>query len=291
MGVVLAYGATGTQGGPVARRLVDAGERVRLLVRDPEKARDLEARGAEVAVGDLGDLDSLRRAHRDVDRVFLHLPLQYDFALHKTYGSHAIAAAREANVELVVMNTTTHVYDGTDVEVYNVREEVLDELRGSGLPAIVLRPTFYMDVWLGPWILPGIQDRGALAFPLPNDHPFSWVSADEVGAYCVAALARPDLAGRTFDVAGPHVMTGDEIARNLGAILDKRIDWVGISAADYEQALAPLVGPDVASAVADQVRFIVGRGLGPVDMEQTRAEFGVEPITLDCWAESQDWGL
>ncbi|MBW3537794.1 MAG: NmrA family NAD(P)-binding protein, partial [Actinobacteria bacterium] len=230
-------------------------------------------------------------AHRDVDRVFLHLPLQYDFALHRTYGANAIAAAREAGVELVVINTTAHVYEGTDVEVYNVRQEVLDELRDSGVPTIVLRPTFYMDVWLGPWILPGIQNDGVLAFALPNDYPLSWVSADEVGAYCAVALARPDLAGRTFDIAGPQAMTGDEIAATLTAILGKPITWVGISAADYEQALAPLVGPAVASAVADQIRFLVGGRHGPVDMEQTRAEFGVEPIPLDSWAKSQEWGV
>lgn len=291
MGITLAYGATGTQGGPVARRLVDAGEPVRLLVRDREKVRHLESRGAEVAVGDLGDLDSLREAHRGVDRVFLHLPLQYDFALHKAYGDNAIAAAREAGVKLLVINTTAHVFEGTDVEVYNVRQEVLDRLWDSGVPTVVLRPTFYMDVWLGPWILPGIHNAGVLAFALPKDHAFSWVSADEVGAYCVAALARPDLAGRMFDIAGPHAMTGAEIAVQLSAILDKPIEWAEISATDYEQALAPLVGPDVASAVADQVRFIVGGGHGAVDMEATRAEFGVEAIPLTSWAKAQNWRL
>ncbi|HVF05355.1 MAG TPA: NmrA family NAD(P)-binding protein [Frankiaceae bacterium] len=288
--VVLAYGATGTQGGPVARQLVDAGERVRLLVRDPSKVRDLEARGAEVAVGDLDDLDSLRAAHEGVDRVFLHLPLQYDFALHKRYGTNAITAAREAGVDLLVMNTTAHVYPDTDVEVYNVRQHTLDELSASGVPHVVVRPTFYTDVWLGPWILPGIQN-GVLAFALPEDHPFSWVSAEEVGAYCVAALRRPDLAGRTFDVAGPQVLTGAEIAATLSNLLGKPIGWVGITAADYEQALAPLVGPAVASAVAEQIRFIVGGGHGPVDMTATRTELGVDPIPLESWAKTQAWGV
>jgi NAD(P)H dehydrogenase (quinone) len=291
MGTVLAYGATGTQGGPVARRLLEAGERVRLLVRDPDAVRELASRGAEVAVGDLGDPDSLREAHRGVDRVFLHLPLQYDFDLHLAYGRNAIAAAKEADVELVVVNTTAHVYEGTDVEVYNVRNHVLQELRGSGVPAIVLRPTFYMDVWLGPWINPGIQNDGVLAFALPHDHPFSWVSADEVGAYCVAALARPDLAGRTFDVAGPDALTGERIAATLSDVLGKAISWVGVTAEDYERALAPLVGPPVASAVADQIRFLVGGGHGAVEMEETRAEFHVAPTPLASWARSQSWAV
>ena len=289
MGVTLSYGATGTQGGPVARQLVEAGEQVRLLVRDPAKARALEAQGAELAVGDLGDHDSLRAAHEDVDKVFFHLPLQYDFALHKRYGTNAITAAREAGVELLVMNATAQVFPGTDVEIYNVRQELIDVLRDSGVPSVVLRPTWYFDIWLGPWILPGINDAGVLAFALPGDHPFSWVSAEEVGAYCVAALKRPDLAGRTFDIAGPQVLTGEQIAAQLSEVVGKPVNWVGISAEDYEQALAPLLGPEVASAVADQVRYIVGEGLGPVDMEQTRAEFGVKPTPLAQWAAQQKW--
>lgn len=94
-----------------------------------------------------------------------------------------------------------------------------------------------------------------------------------------------------FDIAGPQSMTGDDIAATLTAILGKPITWVGISAADYEQTLAPLVGPAVASAVADQIRFLVGGGHGPVDMEETRAQFGVDPIPLDSWADSQEWGV
>ena len=287
MGVCLAYGATGTQGGPVTRQLLDRGESLRILVRDPAKVRDLEARGAEVAVGDLDDLDSLRRAHEGVDRVFLHLPLQYDFELHERYGRNAITAAREAGVELLVLNTTAHVYPGTAVEVYEVRQRVLDELAASGVPSVVLRPTFYMDNWLGPWILPGIRDAGVLAFALPEDHPFSWVSAEEVGAYCVAALGRPDLAGQAFDVGGPETLTGAQIAATLEAELGKPVRWVGITAADYEAALVPLLGADVAAAVADQIRFLVGGGHGAVDMRATRELLGVEPVPLSQWVKLQ----
>jgi NAD(P)H dehydrogenase (quinone) len=191
----------------------------------------------------------------------------------------------------VVINTTAHAYEGTDVEDLLTDVVDLDGLRDSGLPTIVLRPTFYMDVWLGPWILPGIRNDGVLAFALPHDHPFSWVSAEEVGAYCAAALARPDLAGRSFDIAGPRALTGDEVAATMTDVLGTPIRWVGISAADYEQALSPLVGPAVAAAVADQIRFIVDGGHGAVDMDETRAQLGVDPVPLDAWVRSQRWGL
>ena len=52
-------GATGQQGGAVARRLLDKGQQIRVLTRNPDKAAALKERGAEVAVGDLADSISL----------------------------------------------------------------------------------------------------------------------------------------------------------------------------------------------------------------------------------------
>ncbi|HYO83563.1 MAG TPA: NAD(P)H-binding protein, partial [Bryobacteraceae bacterium] len=46
-------GATGFVGWHVARKLLDRGDRVRLLARDPAKVRELH--GAEVMQGDLRD--------------------------------------------------------------------------------------------------------------------------------------------------------------------------------------------------------------------------------------------
>ncbi|WP_171166759.1 NmrA family NAD(P)-binding protein [Streptomyces sp. I05A-00742] len=69
---VLVTGATGGQGGAVARRLLDSGRAVRALVRDPGRqgAKDLEALGAELVCGDLDDPRSLRTAAQDIHGVF-----------------------------------------------------------------------------------------------------------------------------------------------------------------------------------------------------------------------------
>jgi NAD(P)H dehydrogenase (quinone) len=209
---VLVYGATGTQGGPVADQLLAAGRPVRVVTRDAKRARSFADRGAEVAVADLGDPESLREAHHGVDRVVLHLPLQYDFALHEKYGRNAIDAARDAGVSMLVFNTSAQVLDDPAVTVYRVRQQMVDYLLASGVPAVVLQPTFYMDNFLGPWIKPGIIDSGVLAFALPADLPMSWISAQEAAAYAVDALDRPELAGKVFDIGGPEALTGADLA-------------------------------------------------------------------------------
>lgn len=291
---VLVYGATGTQGGPVVEHALTAGRRVRALTRKAENARHWAERGAEVAVADLGDPVSLAAANEGVEAVVLQLPLQYDFALHETYGRNAVAAAEAAGAGLCVLNTSAHVMPQTGVHIYEARQRIVDQLQASEVPSIVLRPTFYMEILLGPWIRPGIVADGVVAFPLPADLPMSWVSASELGAYAVAALEQHDLAGRTFDIGGPEALTGQDLAECFSEELHRSISYVAISPDDYERALVPVFGAAVAHEVAAQVRCITERGTGEVEMSATAAAFASaaarpEPLPLQQWIRCHDW--
>lgn len=287
--LILVYGATGTQGGPVADELISEGRRVRVITRDRARAAHLAARGAEVAEADLGDPDSLAAANEGVDRVVLQLPLQYDFDLHETYGRNAVDAARNAGARFLVFNTSAHVLAGTDVHCYRARQEVVDHLQASGVSSVVLRPTFYLEILLGPWIKPGIVQEGMVAFPLPADFPMSWVSATEMGSYAVAALDRPELSGQTFDIGGPEPLTGEKLASVFSRMLQRPTRYVPIPPDDYERALVPMFGPTVAAEVAAQVRCMIAQGSGAVDMSKTAYEFNVDPLPLEKWITMHDW--
>ncbi len=287
--VVLVYGATGTQGTPVVEHLLAAGRNVRVLTREAARAEHWRSRGAEIAVADLGDPESLAAANDGVSQVVLQLPLQYDFDLHETYGRNAVDAARAANVDLVVFNTSAQVIENTEVHAYHARRVVIDYLHGSGVPSVVFRPTFYMEILLGPWIRPAIVNDAVVAFPLPADFPMSWISAFETAGYAVAALARPDLAGREFDIGGPDALTGDDLAACFATALSRPVRFVSISPDDYEQSLAPIFGPTVAREVAAQVRCIIDLGSGEVDMTSPRSELSVAPRSLGDWISRHDW--
>ena len=65
---ILVTGATGQQGGAVARELLSRGYSIRAMTRNPEKekARELAKLGAEIVRADLNDPASLERATRGV---------------------------------------------------------------------------------------------------------------------------------------------------------------------------------------------------------------------------------
>ncbi|MFY9269589.1 MAG: SDR family NAD(P)-dependent oxidoreductase, partial [Candidatus Manganitrophaceae bacterium] len=69
--MILVTGGTGQQGGAVVRSLLRQGAKVRLLTRNRAKAQSLEKEGAEVAVGDFTDRNSLDAALKGVKKLFL----------------------------------------------------------------------------------------------------------------------------------------------------------------------------------------------------------------------------
>src|SRR5436309_13817371 len=88
---ILVTGATGQQGGALARLLLERGQRVRAMTRKPDSpaARALTGRGAELAAGDFDDRASLERAMQGIDAVFV------------------VATPAEAGVEAEIRQATT----------------------------------------------------------------------------------------------------------------------------------------------------------------------------------------
>src|SRR5271167_85086 len=112
MKATLVTGATGFVGWHVARKLLDRGERVRVLVRDPARIRELE--GVEPAQGDLRDPDSLARAAEGCGVVF-HVAADYKlwtrepeemFRSNVQGTRNLLAAAKSAKVDRVVYTST-----------------------------------------------------------------------------------------------------------------------------------------------------------------------------------------
>lgn len=291
----LVYGATGAQGGAVVRALLDAGQPALGLVRDEGEARQVREAGAEAVIGDFEDLGSLKRASERAGRVFLVVPLGLGSETTRRYGRNAIDAARSGGVELVVFNTSTRIpEEPTGMDAYEDKREIESYLAESRVPFVSLRPTFYMGNLLGPWTKPGIVREGVVAYPIPVGVRAAWISWEDAAAYAVAALERPRLAGRAFDIGGPEALDGDAVAERFASALGRPINYYPVPAGDFENGLSAALGPETGRSVAGLYRWMEGRedtDVFAAASEATERRLPVTPTPLSSWIREQDWSL
>jgi uncharacterized protein YbjT (DUF2867 family) len=242
---VLVYGPTGSQGGAVVEALLVRGHQPFLLTRHADKAAAYVARGAQVVHGDLMDADSLKHASQGMDGVAFMIPFSLPNPLHALQGAHnAIEAAKSAGVKVFVYNTSgTVLAERVHNPMFDLRADVIDALKASGLPYITIEPTAYLENLLGPWTLGSVIERDVLTYPAAAQAPIGWIATADVGALVVAALERPELAPARFMVSGEENLTGPALAARVGEGLGRTITYAELPLDDFAAILDNLFGP------------------------------------------------
>jgi len=161
---VLITGATGDTGRAAVKESIALGLAVRAMVhaRDARSAA-LEKLGAEVVVGDLHEVDSIRAAMEGIDAAYLVYPVQTGL-IDATVNF--AQAAREAGVSAVI-NLSQRSADRNS-KSNSCKETFIAEqvLNWSGLAVIHLRPTYFLEWLLYPFQLPLFVEKGILRLPV-----------------------------------------------------------------------------------------------------------------------------
>lgn len=284
---ILTYGATGVQGGAVARHLAGTGHSIHALLREPEKLGALAESGVRAVGGDIGDRESIEAATRGMDRVVFHLPLAFDRETGLRWARNVLESAKAAGVELVIFNTGSIVpAEPTQYLHLDLKRQIIEMADEIGQPMITLRPRLYYEVLGEPWVVGGIMEQSTLAYPLPADFRVSWCTVEDVGAFAAACLDRPDLAGAGIEVGGPAALTGPELADSFERALGRDIGYYPLVVSDFERGLQQNFGPEVGTVIAES--FYHFETLGPEGMAipnavATAEEFGVTLTSLDAW--------
>ena len=211
---VLVFGATGNQGGAVARHLLERGWAVHALARDPDKpaARELAERGASLVAGDLDDEDSLRKAMAGAYGVFSVQPLLWQVAdpsgTEVRQGIAVADIAHEAAVQHLVYSSVGGAERSTGIDHFETKAAIEQHIADIGIPATVLRPVFFMENLLG--LLAGAEsdpDAGkVLALPVDPATKVQMIASDDIGRIAAYAFDHPsETIGTATEIAGDEV--------------------------------------------------------------------------------------
>jgi uncharacterized protein YbjT (DUF2867 family) len=228
--LILVSGATGQQGGAVARSLLGRGFGVRALTRNPEKpeAKELAGLGAEVASGDLEDRSSIERVLEGVHGIFsVQNFWEAGYEGEVRQGTQLADAAKTAGVEHYVYSSVGSAHRGTGIAHFDSKWEVEEHVRGSGVPYTVLRPVFFMQNW--EYMREPILG-GTLPQPLDPDKPFQMIDAD-------MAFENPHgWIGREVDLAGDE-LTMPEIAGTFSRVTGREVDYFQVPWDQFEEQM------------------------------------------------------
>ncbi|GAA4540678.1 SDR family oxidoreductase [Mycobacterium paraffinicum] len=216
----LVTGATGYIGARLVPRLLDEGHRVRALARNPAKLADVPWRQqAEVARGDLGDVDSLVAAFDGIDVVYylVHsMGTAKDFADEETRAvRNVVTAARQTGVRRIVYLSGLHP-EGRQLSPHlESRAAVGDALIASGIETIVLQAGVVVGSGSASFeMIRHLTDRlPVMTTPKWVHNKIQPIAVRDVLYYLVAAATAAVPSSRTWDIGGPDVLEYGDMMR------------------------------------------------------------------------------
>lgn len=227
--IIAVTGATGQQGGAVARRLLKDGWKVRALTRDIHKpaAKELAVKGAEIIPGDMDDRAALEAAFKDTYGVFsiqnFWLP-NVGFEGEIKQGKNVAEAAKAAGVQHLVYSSVGAANRGMGQKHFESKWIVEQYIPTLKTPYTILRPVYFMDNynWTRPYILSGTLT----GMGLRPEKEIQSIAVEDIGVFAVLAFADPKrYLGQTLELAG-DALTETQTAETFTKVIGRPVKLV-----------------------------------------------------------------
>lgn len=243
---VLVFGATGRQGGSVARHLIKDGNfDVRAFVRDDtvERAKELEAIGVKLYKGDMSDTDSMKIAMKNCD--YIYAVTDYWDNPRKPFieienGKKLMNCAHEMNIKHVVFSCLEDTKEMTkgkySVECCDGKSKVLAYAREIGLKLSQIRLSFYMENFMKR-MKPKRSPDGFVVFEFPmNKSKLDLICAEDVGKFVVHILKQPEKhEGKCFKIASDS-LTGEEISNLYSKVTGDKSRYKPLTLEEFKRS-------------------------------------------------------
>lgn len=222
----LVTGATGYIGARLVPKLLEAGHSVRALARKPEKLSDVPWRSrAEVAQGDLSDVDSLIKAFDGIDVVYYLVHSMgggsKDFTAEEDRSArNVVTAARQCGVRRIVYLGGLHPENRELSPHLESRKAVGAQLIDSGIETVVLQAGVVVGSGSASFeMIRHLTDRlPVMTTPKWVHNTIQPIAVCDVLYYLVAAATADVPSSRTWDIGGPDVLEYGDMMRTYAEV-------------------------------------------------------------------------
>jgi uncharacterized protein YbjT (DUF2867 family) len=218
---VLVVGGTGHVGGAMTLALVHQGQKVTAMLRggaNHPKAKQLGDAGVRVIEGDLWKHESLGSVVRDAETVVstaTAMPAPPPDGIRKTDHEGMLALIRAAEAEgvkrFVYCSYSGNIHDESPLQT--AKRECERRLGESSMETVILRPSYFMDVWLSP-MLGFDAANGSARIYGSGEGKVSYIASSNVAEFLVAAVtAKLDAKHNVFELGGPEALSQLDVVR------------------------------------------------------------------------------
>jgi len=275
--MILVVGATGQLGGLIARKLLDNGQQVRILVRPGSAYEQLVSAGAQPSTGDLKDAQSLVAACDGVDAVVTTANSvsrggeDTVASVDDAGNAKLIEAAAAAGVRHFVFTSALGADPEHPIPFLRAKGQIEQRLPTSGMGWTVLQPNLFMDTWI-PAVVGGPALAGQPVMLIGDGRrQHSMVAARDVASYAVAAIERPEAHGQTLYLGGPQPVSLRDVIAAFEQELGHEVQVRTIEPGEPVPGLPEVIAPVLAALDTYD---------SPLDMTGLSSTYGVRPTTM-----------
>lgn len=271
---VLVTGATGKLGGFVVESLLEkvSPESIAVSVRHPEKAEGLKAKGVDVRFGDFDQPESLETAFAGVDRILI-ISADGDNETRIRQHKVAVAAAKKANVQLIVYTSAANASDSSLglAEVHRTTEALIHE---TGIPFVFLRNNWYLEnetasiqgiLAGGPWVTSAGEGK------------VGWALRKDYAQAAANVLIGEGHENKVYELSGKPLTQGD-LAAVVGKVVGKEVVLLNVEDAAYAQGLKGAGFPDFLVVMFTDIQRAIREGALDVESSDFEKLLG-RPVT------------
>jgi len=283
-------GASGHTGRVVARNLLAAKQKVRVVGRSADRLQPLAGAGAEIAIADLTDAPALTRALKGADAAYVLIPPNPTSNEYRMYqervGDAITAAVQNAGVKHVVSLSSfgADKASGTGpiVGLHN-QEQRLNQI--DGINVLHLRAGYFMEN-----VLPQvsvIRMLGSVAGPLRPSLKIPLIATQDIGVVVADALLQRDFRGKqTRELQGQRDLDYVEIASVIGKAIGK--PSLGYTQAPDDQLRAAFVQMGMSANFAGLIlEMSAALNSGHMRMLEPRSKENSTPTSFETFVNEE----
>lgn len=228
---ILVIGATGRVGSGLVKMLIDAGKKIRVASRQPEKALQQFQNTVESVEFDYNKPQTFAPALKGIDKLFLSVRPgdNHSDKVSMPLIDEAIGAKVKHIVDLTAMGV-----EKDETFMLRILEKYIES---SGIPFTHLRPNWFMQNFTSGPMLEDIKRTGALHLPA-GDARISFIDTTDISCAALAAISNSKHYGKAFTLTGERALSHYEVTEIITNVSGKTVNYVPLS---EDEAIAKLI--------------------------------------------------